>query len=50
MIGLEGNKDPDLPDEVKNMRSIRILEDREFGNSDKFPIFWNRENGRFVEL
>lgn len=50
MIGLEGNKDPDLPDEIKNVRNIRILEDREFGLSEKFPIFWNKETGKFVEL
>lgn len=50
MIGLEGNKDPDLPEEVRNMRVIRILEDREFGISEKFPIFWNRSTGKFIEL
>lgn len=50
MIGLEGNKDPDLPDEVRNLRNIRVLEDREFGLSEKFPIFWNKETGKFTEL
>jgi twinkle protein len=50
MIGLEGNKDPDLPEEIRNMRVIRILEDREFGLSERYPVFWNRASGRFVEL
>lgn len=50
MIGLEGNKDPDLPDEVRNLRNVRVLEDREFGLSEKFPIFWNKETGKFTEL
>lgn len=50
MIGLEGNKDPDLPEEVRNMRVLRVLEDREFGLSEKFPLFWNKENGQFTEI
>lgn len=50
MIGLEGNKDPELDEETRNMRFLRVLEDREFGVSEKFPLFWNRDTGRFVEL
>jgi twinkle protein len=50
MIGLEGNKDPELPDEIRNTRLIRILEDREFGVSEKFPLFWNRNTGQYAEL
>jgi len=50
MIGLEGNKDPDLPEDIRNMRVLRILEDREFGLSEKFPLYWNRTNGQFTEI
>jgi twinkle protein len=49
MIGLEGNKDPDLPENERNMRVIRVLEDREFGTSVKVPVFWNKDTGRFIE-
>lgn len=50
MIGLEGNKDPELDEETRNMRYIRILEDREFGVSEKFPLFYNKDTGKFKEL
>ena len=50
MIGIEGNKDPDLPKEVRNIRNLRVLEDREFGVSDKFPIYWNDQTSLFEEL
>jgi len=50
MIGIESNKDPDLPEEIRNIRSLRVLEDREFGVSDKFPVYWNRQTGAFEEL
>lgn len=49
MIGFEGNKDPDLDEDIRNMRQIRVLEDREFGTSIKVPVFWNKETGRYVE-
>ncbi len=47
MLGLEGNKDADLPEETRNMRWLSILEDREFGNSDKIPLFWNKNTTLF---
>jgi twinkle protein len=50
MIALEGNKDEALPEEIRNMRHIRILEDREFGEVGTTPVFWNRNTTRFVEL
>ncbi len=49
MIGLEGNKDEDLEDNIRNTRVIRILEDREFGEVASVPVFWNRATTRFVE-
>lgn len=50
MVGLEGNKDPELDEETRNMRAIRILEDREFGVSEKFSLYWDKNTGRFTEL
>jgi twinkle protein len=50
MIGIEGNKDPDLPEEQRNLRSLVILEDREFGNVGKVPLYWDRATGLFNEL
>ena len=50
MIGLEGNKDPDLPEEVRNLRQLTILEDREFGNAESTTVYWNRNTTLFKEV
>lgn len=50
MVGLEGNKDPELPEEVRNMRYLTILEDREFGNAESVPLFWNRNTTWFKQV
>lgn len=50
MLGLEGNKDPDLDEDQRNVRVLKVLEDREFGASVKVPLFWNKDNGRFTEM
>jgi len=50
MIALEGNKDPDLPKQYKNMRWLTILEDREFGNSDSIALRWDRKTTMFTEV
>lgn len=49
MIGIEGNKDPELNDEQRNVRHIKLLEDREFGETGTFPIYWSRETTLFKE-
>jgi twinkle protein len=49
MIGIEGNKDPELNDEQRNVRHIKLLEDREFGETGTFPIYWSRETTLFRE-
>jgi twinkle protein len=49
MIGLEGNKDDELPREVRNMRDLVILEDREFGETGRFGLFWNQNTTQFEE-
>lgn len=49
MLGLEGNKDENLPEHVRNMRWLRILEDRSFGNAASIPLYWNRNTTMFTE-
>ena len=49
MIGLEGDKSPDLSIEEKNMRSLVLLEDREFGQTGHFPIYWDVHTSLFNE-
>jgi len=49
MVGLEGDKSPDLEPEEKNMRSLVLLEDREFGQTGRFPIYWDHNTGLFNE-
>lgn len=50
MIGLEGNKDPDLPVDERNRRDIVLLEDRNFGESGRVPLFYNKDTGRLKEM
>lgn len=50
MLGLWGNKDPNLPEEVRNMRELIILEDREFGASGKVPLYWDSNTGLFNQV
>jgi 5S rRNA maturation endonuclease (ribonuclease M5) len=49
MIGIEGNKDPELPDEERNTRKLVILEDRNFGESAIIPLYYNKDTGRLLE-
>ena len=50
LLALLANKDPDLPEEVRNTRQLQVLEDRNLGVSAKYSIFYNKNTGRFVEL
>ena len=50
MIGIEGNKDPELPVEERNVRILEILEDREFGVSGRFPLYWDPKTSLFNEM
>lgn len=50
MIGLEGNKDPDLGVEERNIRTLVLLEDREFGVSDSVRLYWCNMTGVFKEI
>lgn len=50
MIGVEGDKSPELPVEQKNMRHLVLLEDREFGNTGRFSLYWDKNTGLFNEV
>ena len=50
MFGLEGNKDPDLPENSRNMRKLVILEDREFGASGYINLYWDNNTSLFNEV
>jgi twinkle protein len=50
MFGIEGNKDPDIPEDDRNCRQLVLLEDREFGEVGPTNLFWQKANGMFVEL
>lgn len=50
LIGLEGNKDPDLPDEERNLRSLVVLENRMSGETGRIPLFYDKHTGAFNEL
>lgn len=50
MLGLEGNKSPELPQLERNMRQLVLLEDREFGVTGKFPLYWDSKTSLFNEV
>lgn len=49
MLGIQRDKSPDLPDVVRNMSWFVILEDRMFGNTVKFPVYYDVETGKYRE-
>ena len=50
MLGLEGNRDPNLDPEARNLRTLVLLEDREFGETGRFGLFWDKATGLFNEI
>lgn len=50
MLGLEGNRDPSLEPEERNLRTLVLLEDREFGETGRFKLFWDKITGLFNEI
>jgi twinkle protein len=50
MLGLEGNRDPNLSPEERNIRTLVLLEDREFGETGRYKLYWDRNSGLFNEV
>lgn len=50
MLGLEGNRDPHLPAEERNLRTLVLLEDREFGETGRYRLYWDSATGLFNEI
>ncbi|MGL5323566.1 MAG: DnaB-like helicase C-terminal domain-containing protein [Aeromonas sp.] len=50
MFGLEGDKDPDKPIEERNLRSLVLIEDREFGEVGRTNLYWDHRTTLFNEV
>jgi twinkle protein len=50
MVGLEGNKNPDLSVEERNIRKLKILEDRNLGATGVVKLYWDNRTGLFNEM
>jgi twinkle protein len=50
MLGLEGNRDPSLNREERNLRTLVLLEDREFGETGRYKLYWDQNTGLFNEI
>jgi twinkle protein len=50
MLGVEGNRDPNLPQHERNIRQLVLLEDREFGENGRFHLYWDAATGLFNEM
>lgn len=50
MLGLEGNRDPNLNPEERNLRTLVLLEDREYGEVGRFKLYWDNKTGLFNEI
>lgn len=49
MVGIERNKDPELPMKQRNTSWFVILDDRKHGRSGKFPVFYDTDTGDYLE-
>jgi twinkle protein len=49
MLGIERNKDPELPKEERNLAHMVLLKDREYGNVGRFPVFYDDSTDQFLE-
>lgn len=49
LMGLERNKDPELPEESRNSSKLVLLKDRENGSVGVVPLFYNRHSRKMME-
>lgn len=50
MFGLEGNKDPELSKEERNIRDLVLLDDREYGEVGICKLYWDDKTALFNEM
>jgi twinkle protein len=50
MLGLEGDKSPELLKEERNIRTVVLLDDREYGEAGRFPLYWDDETTMFNQM
>ena len=50
MLGLEGNKDPELTPEERNIRRLVLLDDREYGEVGTVNLYWDKNTTLFNEM
>jgi len=48
-MGIERDKSPENPEVVRNMSWFVLLEDRMFGNTVRFPVYYYSETGEYLE-
>ncbi len=49
MLGIERDRDPDHDEDQQNTSTFVLLEDRNFGNSAKFEVFYDKTNQSYRE-
>lgn len=49
MWGIERNKDPDISAKERNTSTIVLLEDRKYGRSGYFKVYYDQETGNYLE-
>lgn len=49
MVGLERNKDPELPEKERNTSRLVLLDDRKYGRAGSVTLFYDGDTGDFVE-
>jgi len=49
MIGIERNKDPELDEVEQNTSYFVLLEDRNNGNTCRFPVYYDKDTGSYLE-
>lgn len=49
MLGIERNKDPELPEEERNLSQVVLLKDRDYGNVGKVPVRYDPRTDQYRE-
>jgi len=50
VLGIQGNNDPELEDDERNLRDIVLLSDREFGGAGVQHLWWSNKTSLFTEV